>query len=248
MPHAPRLSDIDLSIRVPHDKAYKKRLRRLQLDLLEAQTRLRDVRAGEGPCPSLCVVFEGMDAAGKGGAIRRLTGRLDPRGYRVVPVGAPTEEERSHHWLWRFAREMPARGEIVIFDRSWYGRVLVERVEKLTPRDAWRRAYDEILAFERGQVQAGVTLVKFWLHVSRAEQLRRFKEREHDPFKEYKIGPEDWRNRGHWDKHVRAADEAFRRTHTRAAPWTLVSGEDKQHARLEVLRTAIRRLRAVRGN
>jgi polyphosphate kinase 2 (PPK2 family) len=246
MARAPRLSDVDLSVRVPANKAYKKRLRHLQLDLLQAQTRLRDVRTGDGPCPSLCIVFEGMDAAGKGGAIRRLTGRLDPRGYRVVPIGPPTAEEHSHHWLWRFAKEMPARGEIVIFDRSWYGRVLVERVEKFAPREAWRRAYEEIVAFERGQVREGVTLIKFWLHVSKGEQLRRFKEREHDAFKEYKIGPEDWRNRGHWHKYVRAADEAFRRTHTRLAPWTLVSGEDKQHTRLEVLRTTARRLRAAR--
>jgi len=247
MTRAPRLSDIDLSIRVPADKAYRKRLEKLQLELLLGQTRLRDLPAGEGPRPSLCIVFEGMDAAGKGGAIRRLTGRLDPRGYRVVPIGPPTDEESRHHWLWRFARAMPARGEIVIFDRSWYGRVLVERIEKFTTREAWHRAYHEIVDFERSQVLAGVTLVKFWLQVSKDEQLERFEEREHDKFKEYKIGPDDWRNRSHWKKYARAADEAFRRTHRPSAPWTLVSGEDKQHARLVVLKTVSRRLLAVKG-
>jgi AMP-polyphosphate phosphotransferase len=248
MPRAPRLSDIDLSIRVPKDERYKKQLRKLQLGLLRVQNRLRDLRGGgSGPDPSLCIVFEGMDAAGKGGAIRRLTGRLDPRGYRVVPVGPPTPEERSHHWLWRFARTMPARGEIVIFDRSWYGRVLVERVEHYAHRDEWRRAYDEIVEFERRQTQAGVVLLKFWVHVSKDEQLQRFKERERDPFATYKIGPDDWRNRGKWKKYQRAADDAFRKTHARNAPWTLVSGEDKQHARLAVLGTVMRRLRGWPG-
>jgi AMP-polyphosphate phosphotransferase len=243
MPRAPRLHDVDLSISVPADEAYERRLKALQLELLKLQNRLRDQPRDKRRCPSLCLVFEGMDAAGKGGAIRRLTGRLDPRGYRVLPIGPPTEEELRHDWLWRFATRMPARGEIVIFDRSWYGRVLVERIEHLAHKDEWRRAYAEINDFEEQHARAGVAFVKFWLHLSSAEQLRRFKAREADPFKEYKIGPDDWRNRRHRARYKRAADEMFRRTHTRLAPWTLVSGEDKQHARLEVLRTVVRRLR-----
>jgi len=242
MPRAPRLSDIDLSIRVAADEAYKRRLRRQQLELLRLGNLLRDRKAHEGPCPALCVVFEGVDAAGKGGAIRRLTGRLDPRGFRVVPIGPPSEEELAHHWLWRFASRMPKRGEVVVFDRSWYGRVLVERVERLAKPKEWHRAYKEIRAFETMHAKAGVVIVKFWLHVSSAEQLRRFRERERDPFKEYKIGPEDWRNRRNRRKYDRAADDMFRKTHTKALPWSLVSGEDKQHARLEVLRTVVRRL------
>jgi polyphosphate kinase 2 (PPK2 family) len=243
MPRAPRLSDIDLSIRVANDEAYKLRLRREQLELLRLGNQLRDRRQARGPCPSLCVVFEGVDAAGKGGAIRRLTGRLDPRGFRVVPIGPPSAEELAHHWLWRFARRMPARGEIVIFDRSWYGRVLVERVERLAERNAWHRAYKEIRAFETMHAKAGVVIVKFWLHISSAEQLRRFRERERDPFKEYKIGPDDWRNRKNRKPYERAANDMFRKTHSRSLSWTLVSGEDKQRARLDVLRTVTRRLR-----
>ncbi len=243
MPRAPRLSEVDLSVRVPDDEAYERRQRRLQLELLHLGNRLRD-RRRTGSCPSLCVVFEGLDAAGKGGAIRRLTGRLDPRGYRVVAIGPPSEEERARHWLWRFACRMPASGEIVVFDRSWYGRVLVERVEGFARRDEWRRAYDEIAAFEEMHARAGVVIVKFWLHVSSAEQLRRFRARQRDPFKEYKLGPDDWRNRRHRREYLRAADDMFRKTHTRLAPWHAVSGEDKQHTRLEVLRTVVARLRA----
>src|SRR5262249_3385159 len=134
---SPRLADIDLSIRVPADEAYKARLHELQLELLQLQTRPPDRRHDEGPWPSPSVAFQGMDAAGRGGAIRRLTGRLDPRGYRVHPIGPPTDEERGHHWLWRFATRMPARGDIIVFDRSWYGRVLVERVEKFATHKEW---------------------------------------------------------------------------------------------------------------
>ncbi len=240
----PRLHGIDLSIRVAADEAYEARLRDLQLELLRLQTSMRDRRGGKRRCAALCVLFEGVDAAGKGGAIRRLTGRLDPRGYRVYGIGPPSDEELARHWLWRFATRMPGRGEIVIFDRSWYGRVLVERVEGLAKRVDWQRAYDEIAAFERMHVAAGVTLVKFWLHISKSEQLRRFRDRERDPFKEYKIGPDDWRNRKRWKAYVTAADAAFARTHAASRAWTLVSGEDKQHARLAVLQTVVRRLAA----
>lgn len=242
MARAPRLKDIDLSIRVPADDAYHEKLKGLQLELLLAQNVLRDAPESGGPRPSVCIVFEGMDAAGKGGAIRRLTGRLDPRGFRVHPIGPPTPEERTRHWMWRFAVNMPARGGIAIFDRSWYGRVLVERVEGFAKPKEWRRAYEEIVDFERSAVKAGTILIKFWLELSRKEQLRRFHERERDPFKEYKIGPDDWRNRRKWKQYAEAADEMFAATHGKHAPWLLVSGEDKQHARLTVLQAVVDRL------
>jgi len=226
-------------VKVPEDEAYERRLRELQLTLLHTQSRLRD-SVGVG----VCVVFEGMDAAGKGGAIRRLTGRLDPRGFRVYPIGAPMEAERRHHYLWRFATRMPEDGEITIFDRSWYGRVLVERIEGFATPAEWQRAYDEINAFEQMHVDDGMVLVKFWLHVSPEEQLERFKEREADPFKEYKITADDWHNREKRAEYEVAAEEMFRRTHTATAPWTLLHGDDKQHVHLRVLEVVIEHLEA----
>jgi polyphosphate kinase 2 (PPK2 family) len=218
---------------------YDEVLKSLQLRLLRHQTRLRD----EAPC-SVVIVFEGMDAAGKGGAIRRLTGRLDPRGYRVHPIGPPTHEELSRHYLWRFFRRMPARGGITIFDRSWYGRVLVERVESLATQEQWRRAYEEIRAFERMHVDDGTVLIKFWLHVSREEQLRRFRDRETDPFAEYKLTPDDWRNRRRSRHYVDAAEEMLRETHAPNAPWVLVPGDDKEFARIRVIEEVVQRLDA----
>ena len=222
------------------EASYKTRRRALQLELLRLQTRLRDY---DTPC-RLAVVFEGVDAAGKGGAIRRLTGRLDPRGFRVYAIGEPDERERAHHYLWRFQRHMPPHGLVAVFDRSWYGRVLVERVEGLAPREAWQRAYDEINHFERTQTIDGLVLVKFWLQISKKEQLRRFEQRAADPFKEYKLTDEDWRNRERWTDYQAAAEEMFARTDHPHAPWTLVSGEDKPRARLTVLKTVVERLRA----
>ena len=229
----PTLRDFDPTLAVENG-AYRKQRRALQLQLLRHQVRLRD----EATCP-VVIVFEGKDAAGKGGAIRRLTGRLDPRGVRVHPIGNPTEEEARHHYLWRFHRRMPAYGQLAIFDRSWYGRVLVERVEELTTPEDWERAYGEIVAFEQTMVDNGTVLVKFWLHISEEEQLRRFEAREADPFKEYKITEDDWRNRERWSDYEPAVEEMLRRTHTAAAPWTLVSAEEKNHARLDVLGTVV---------
>jgi AMP-polyphosphate phosphotransferase len=234
---APSLRDFDPSASVA-ERAYKKRRKALQLDLLRYQVRLRD----DAACP-VVILFEGMDAAGKGGAIRRLTGRLDPRGIRVHPMGAPSDMERQHHYLWRFHREMPAYGQFAIFDRSWYGRVLVERVEELTPKEAWQRAYEEIASFEQTLVDNGTVLVKFWLQISLDEQMRRFKAREADPFKEYKITDDDWRNRERWPDYELAIEEMLQRTHTADAPWTLISAEDKNHARLAVLETVVDALR-----
>jgi polyphosphate kinase 2 (PPK2 family) len=210
---------------------YERELQALQLDLVLAQRKLAERGI------ALICVFEGMDAAGKGGAIKRLTTKLDPRGYQVHPIGPPTEEELKHHYLWRFWDKLPSYGRIAVFDRSWYGRVLVERVEEITPQRRWAVAYDEIVDFERMLVGDEYVLMKFWLHVSEDEQMRRFKEREKDPYRRWKITAEDWRNREKWDAYVAAAEEMFERTSLDHAPWTVVPGEDKQFARVMVLRT-----------
>jgi polyphosphate:AMP phosphotransferase len=184
---------------------------------------------------ALVLAFEGMDAAGKGGAIRRITGALDARQYQVIPVSAPSQEEEAHPYLWRFWRHVPQRGEIAIFDRSWYGRVLVERVRGLTPEADWRRAYDEIVEFERQLTEFGIVVVKFWLSVSEKEQLERFKAREQDPLKRFKVDKEDWENRRHYDDYQAAAAEMIHRTHRDDAPWIVIDANEKKHARLQVL-------------
>jgi polyphosphate:AMP phosphotransferase len=184
----------------------------------------------------LVLAFEGMDAAGKGGAIRRITQALDARQYQVIPVSAPSQEEAGHPYLWRFWRQVPERGEIAIFDRSWYGRVLVERVRGLTPEADWRRAYDEIVEFERQLTEFGIVVVKFWMSVSQKEQLERFKAREQDPLKRFKVDKEDWENRRHYDAYQTAAAEMIHRTHRDDAPWIVIDANEKKHARLQVLK------------
>jgi polyphosphate:AMP phosphotransferase len=196
---------------------------------------------------SVVVVFEGNDAAGKGGAIRRLTRALDARLYRTLSVAAPTEEERAQPYLWRFWRHLPRRGRVLIFDRSWYGRVLVERVEGFCPESDWMRAYGEISEFEKQLVDHRVVLVKFWLAVSKDEQLRRFKEREKIAFKQFKITEEDWRNRKKWDKYESAICDMVERTSSSAAPWTLVEANNKLHARVKVLKTVVKALEKALG-
>jgi polyphosphate:AMP phosphotransferase len=197
---------------------------------------------------STIAVFEGWDAAGKGGAIRRVTSALDAREYKVIPIAAPTDEERAQHYLWRFWRHLSRAGRISIFDRSWYGRVLVERVEGFAREDEWRRAYAEINDFERELLARGIVLVKFWVHITKDEQLRRFDERERLAHKRWKLTDEDWRNRKRWKAYERAVDEMVARTSPPAAPWTLVEGNDKNYARLKVLRTMADRLaHAVEG-
>jgi len=186
---------------------------------------------------SALAVFEGMDAAGKGGAIRRITAALDARQYDVIPIAAPTEEERAQPYMWRFWRHLPRHGKLAVFDRSWYGRVLVERVEEFCSQPAWMRAYREINDFEEQLVESGVIVVKFWLTISQEEQLRRFKERENIAFKRFKITEDDWRNRERWDDYVRAASDMIERTGTQLAPWTMVEAEDKNYARIKVLKT-----------
>lgn len=186
---------------------------------------------------ALVAVFEGNDAAGKGGAIRRVTGALDPRQYHIVPVAAPTEEEKAQPYLWRFWRHIPARGRFTMFDRSWYGRVLVERVEGYCSQADWLRAYSEINDFEEQLTDAGVVLVKFWMAIDQQTQLERFQEREKTSFKRFKITEDDWRNRDKWTHYVDAVNDMVDRTSTEIAPWTLIEANDKRFARVKVLRT-----------
>ncbi|MCA9651028.1 MAG: polyphosphate:AMP phosphotransferase [Myxococcales bacterium] len=192
-------------------------------------------------------VFEGWDAAGKGGAIRRVARAIDARLFQTISIAAPTDEERAHHYLWRFWRHVPRAGYMTIYDRSWYGRVLVERVEGFARTDEWRRAYQEINDFEEQLGEHGVVLMKFWLHVSPQEQLRRFEERAADPRKQHKLTPEDWRNRDKRRAYEEAVDDMVARTSTALAPWTLVAGDDKRFARVQVLETFVARLSEALG-
>jgi AMP-polyphosphate phosphotransferase len=214
---------------MPKD-AYERELARLQgrLALLVRRSRFRQ--------HALVLAFEGMDAAGKGGAIRRVTVALDARQYQVVPVSAPTAEELSYPYLWRFWRHVPKLGDVTIFDRSWYGRLLVERVRGFTAESDWRRAYDEINEFEREMTEQNIIVSKFWLQVTQREQLQRFKARDEDPLKRFKVDKEDWVNRDFYDAYQVAAAEMIQRTDAPDAPWRVVAADDKQHARLEVLR------------
>ncbi len=191
---------------------------------------------------TVIAMFEGNDAAGKGGAIRRITGALDARYYTVIPIAAPTEEERAQPYLWRFWRHIPRRGRMTIFDRSWYGRVLVERVEKLCSEANWMRAYSEINDFEAQLVRHNIIVVKFWLSISKDEQLKRFKEREEVAFKHFKITPEDWRNREKWDEYEQAVCDMVDRTSTEIAPWTLIEANDKNFSRIKILKTLCERI------
>jgi len=226
------LDHVDLSATVTKDD-YRAELARLQgrLHRLADRARRRGV--------STVLAFEGWDAAGKGGAIRRITPALEAGDYRVHAVAAPTEEERRYHYLWRFWRDVPRDGRVAIFDRTWYGRVLVERVEGFASPAEWQRAYDEILDFEAQLVEHGVVLAKFWVHISPEEQLARFEARRDTPYKKYKITEEDYRNREKWDAYVAAVDQMVVRTSMPDAPWHIVAGNDKRYARLAVLREVV---------
>jgi len=186
---------------------------------------------------SIVLVFEGVDAAGKGGAIRRLVAALNAHQYRVIQIAAPTDEEKARHYMWRFWRHLPRAGFITLFDRSWYGRVLVERIENFATEIEWKRAYAEINDFEEQLVESNMVVVKFWIHISKEEQLKRFSARENTPYKRWKITDEDWRNRERWDEYEDAVDDMVQLTSTAAAPWTLVEGNDKRFARIKVLKT-----------
>jgi len=234
------IRELDLSKTLPAN-AYKRDLDKYQGELAQLARRKRFAER------SLVLVFEGVDAAGKGGAIRRVTAALDARQYVTVPVAAPNDEELAHPYLWRFWRHVPPFGGITIFDRSWYGRVLVERVEGYAAVADWMRAYDEINQFEEQLTDGGAVVVKFWLQISKAEQLRRFRAREKVAFKQFKITPDDWRNRKKWDAYEKAVCDMVDRTSTEIAPWTLVEAEDKKYARVKVLKTIARRLEAALG-
>jgi polyphosphate kinase 2 (PPK2 family) len=192
--------------------------------------------------PPVCVLFEGWDASGKGGAIKRLVSQIDPRHVRVVQFAAPTDDEKRHHFLWRFWPVLPGWGGMAVFDRSWYGRVLVERVEGYATREQWLRAYDEIIAFERTLADEGMILVKLWLHISAEEQLKRFQRREKDPLKTWKLTEEDWRNRDKRPAYEEAVEDMLARTDQPNAPWSVIPGDSKRFARVAVLQTVIERI------
>ena len=235
-PAKDHLSALDLTRTIPAKRALID-LERHQGRLYEAQRLARERGI------STIAVFEGWDASGKGGAVRRCTAALDARYFQIVPIAAPTDEELAHHYLWRFWRHIGRAGHVTIFDRSWYGRVLVERVEKFARPDEWQRAYDEINHFEEQLTDHGAVVVKFWLHVSKDEQLDRFEKRQAAAHKQWKITDEDWRNRDQWDAYADAVNEMVERTSTRRAPWTLVEGNDKRYARVKVVKTLADRIR-----
>lgn len=214
------------------DKAeYREKLEKLQAKLSEQHNQLYRYRI------PVVLAFEGWDAGGKGGAIKRLTRALDPRGYAVNPVASPNDIEKVHHYLWRFWTKMPKAGHIAIFDRSWYGRVMVERIEGFCTKEEWKRAYREMNEMEAQLAHAGNIVIKFWLHIDKDEQERRFKERQENPEKQWKITEEDWRNRAKWDEYEKAVDEMLVRTSTIYAPWVVVEGNNKYYARIKVLET-----------
>jgi polyphosphate kinase 2 (PPK2 family) len=229
----PKLRDIKQHPELKDKHDYEERLSRYQLRLLRVQQKmyLKKLRA--------VVAFEGWDAAGKGGAIRRITEKIDPRGFKVYPIGAPRPDEQGRHYLWRFWQRLPVPGEIAIFDRTWYGRVLVERVEGFASKPEWRRAYDEINEFEKQLTDDGCPVIKIFLHISKKEQLRRFEERKKNPYKNWKITDEDWRNRKKWKPYERAIDDMFERTDTGSAPWLVIPGNHKWYARTEALKSVV---------
>ena len=238
-----RLDELDLSLSLGKSEE-KERLKEAQRRLLELRLRFAgkldpaDGRLG----PPVCVLFEGWDASGKGGAIRRLVAPLDPRHVHVSQFAAPTEEEKRHHFLWRFWPPLPGWGEMAVFDRSWYGRVLVERVEGFATPEEWARAYGQIAEFEAALHAEGMVLIKFWLHVSDEVQLKRFKAREADPLKRWKLTPDDWRNREKRPQYLEAVEEMLDRTDTEHAPWHLVEADSKRYARVKVIETVIREM------
>ncbi len=228
------LEKVDLSKKISPEE-YRKELIHYQMQLRALGYQLYVQKR------SLLIVYEGWDASGKGGNIKRVTEKLDPRGYEVNSIAAPTGEDRTHHYLWRFWRRLkpPDEKQIIIFDRSWYGRVMVERVEGFCNEAAWKRAYREINEFERQLVDSGTIIVKFWIHISNEEQLRRFEERQKDPYKAWKLTSEDWRNRDKWKQYEQAVEEMLVKTSTLTAPWSIIEGNDKLYARIKTLRILV---------
>ncbi len=236
-----RVDKIDLTAKLSSEE-YEARLREAQRRMLHVRLRLGGHLESTQVGPGVLVVFEGSDAGGKGGAIKRIVEPLDPRHYRVSAFAKPNLDEKRKHFLWRFWKEVPGMGQMALFDRSWYGRVLVERVEGYATQEQWKRAYEEIVQFERSLVQEGVIIVKFWLQISADEQLRRFESRRNDPVRSWKLTDEDWRNRDKVALYDEAVEEMFERTDHDLAPWHLVSGEQKKWARVIVLETLVEQL------
>lgn len=226
------LAGVDLSQNMTKEE-YKEELDRLQARLSVLHNKMYKHRV------PVVLAFEGWDAGGKGGAIKRITEAIDPRGYEVVPTSAPNDIEKSHHYLWRFWEKMPKAGHLTIFDRTWYGRVMVERIEGFCSEDEWKRAYAEINHMEEHIARSGCVVLKFWMQIDKDEQERRFKERQENPDKQWKITDEDWRNRAKWDLYEQAVDEMIVKTSTQYAPWIIVAGNNKYYARIQVLRTVV---------
>jgi len=238
-----RLDDLDLSLKLSSAEEAE-RLEVAQERLTALRLRLGG-QTGDGTLgPPVCVLFEGWDASGKGGAIKRLVAPLDPRHVRVVSFAAPTHDEKRHHWLWRFWPALPGWGGMAVLDRSWYGRVLVERVEKFATKPQWSRAYEEIAGFERSLTLEGMVLIKFWLHISGDEQLARFEARAKDPLKQWKLTDEDWRNRKRRKAYATAVEDMIEHTDTANAPWHLVEADSKRWARVSVIETVNARIEA----
>jgi polyphosphate:AMP phosphotransferase len=223
------LDKVDLSLKLDKKK-YELELKKYSVKMRELEFKIYKARI------PVVVAYEGWDAGGKGGNIKRLISALDPRGYEVVPIAAPSQEEKAHHFLWRFWNQIPKAGHITVFDRTWYGRVMVERVEGFCAEDEWRRAYQEIKEFEGNLAEFGAVICKFWIHISKQEQLRRFKERKTTDYKSWKITDEDWRNRDKWDRYLESVLDMLENTSTTYAPWTVIEGEDKYWARIKALR------------
>jgi polyphosphate kinase 2 (PPK2 family) len=225
------LDKVDTTLAITDKQEYREKLTALQVRMRELEFEIFKHRL------PVIIVYEGWDAGGKGGNIKRVVEKLDPRGYSVIPIAAPQGEERTHQYLWRFWKHIPKAGHIAVFDRSWYGRVMVERVEGFCTPDDWKRAFQEINEFESQLVSFGTVLVKFWIHITKDEQLRRFEYRKGNPFKNYKLTEEDWRNREQWDVYLEAVEEMLLRTSTHYAPWTVIEGNDKNFARIKALET-----------
>ena len=229
----PKLADISLETKTLSDESYAEQLKKCQKELSKLHSRLYQAKI------PMIIAFEGWDAAGKGGAIKRISSALDPRGYEAIPIAAPDKTELAHHYLWRFWNNIPKTGHIAIFDRTWYGRVMVEKLEGFTPAERCAQAYDEINGFEKELSDSGFIIVKFWLQIDKDEQLRRFTERQNTPAKQWKITDEDWRNREKWEQYEAAVNEMLAKTSSAYAPWNVIEANDKKYARIKVLQTVI---------
>ncbi len=236
-----RLDDLDLTATMGREE-YETRLFEAQRKLLALRLESAGLLDGTSLGPGIVVVMEGSDAGGKGGAIKRIVEPLDPRHYTVSTFAKPSFDEKTRHFLWRFWQHLPGLGGFALFDRSWYGRVLVERVEGYATKDQWKRAYEEIVQFERNLVLEGVIVVKFWVQISPEEQLKRFKSRDEDPLRRWKLTAEDWRNRDKIDLYHEAIEDMFAKTDHELAPWHVISGEQKRWARVQIIETLIERI------